>query len=898
MSIRFLLGRTFLVTLLIFALGLLETVLMTAALYLRPSGGPLLLTELHPSEAVVRWRQVLGSGTAPLLSRTIELTVAHPWLGIDFYLTLPTTHPAAGSLSASHEIQRRPEDFAEAAFGVLRINGVPLMGGQFQSTEWKVVDGSMTVHLHAEVNMGKEFNAMLWTPPAEDPDLGQEHHRLPSSLSNELSVKLVHGRLLSMSPVPTAADSQQVRLVAEAGESLPSRVVLMTRTPKRDGELQSFDRSRSPRDLLRWVDAVAQVVPLLSTLLTSILRALPLLLFLYFLGAKTQPPSSLRRLSRSVEAAITFFLVLALATGLNKLVNRIAWLHETVSSMWQWLDDLLKVRLGAHVDIFILEAGTAALVGILTPALFFLRVEENAPKSWARPRRLAPWFAVLICAVGLLLAYDVYDLLVKEAIALLIASLTFLFLFAISYLLSRWLGPSRKGDALAALLMALFIVVSTIQWGFSVDPWFALLGAALAGGFLAFSMLMLVLRTAGVTESTLAKRSRHCRPLLFLLCTLLALPMGASFVTELGYQLFNLVPLLWVGALLWYLWRAGKDSLQVGDTGRVLGVLATSSLLFDPLAQWCFIPITFLLGWATLHFLVVRRADRWRALASLQPGDVDTRATQLDKLLDLNTAESAYNGLREQLRKKLVSAELGFDAYDQRLTEERNKLQALRREAMVGELSIRDFALAFGPQRTATDNALHGLRYGLAFASPWILIGLRNLLVSTDLDRAYPLWQMLSEFITLIAKWGVIGSFFGYFYPYLPGKSGLTKGFYLFLVIVLPALPLASIQFTSQHEWRALAFWSTQAFIECMLLGLIAFDYATLRHSGYGDWRLLFQVHDLSSLGISVSSIVVAIGGTVTALISGNAVTLVTAALRIFLPELPSLPLDEKPPGP
>jgi hypothetical protein len=41
-----------------------------------------------------------------------------------------------------------------------------------------------------------------------------------------------------------------------------------------------------------------------------------------------------------------------------------------------------------------------------------------------------------------------------------------------------------------------------------------------------------------------------------------------------------------------------------------------------------------------------------------------------------------------------------------------------------------------------------------------------------------------------------------------------------------------------------------------------------------------------------------AIGGAVTTLISSNAAPLVTAALRVFLPKLPSLPMDDKPPGP
>ncbi|WP_437621603.1 hypothetical protein [Sorangium sp. So ce1151] len=65
----------------------------------------------------------------------------------------------------------------------------------------------------------------------------------------------------------------------------------------------------------------------------------------------------------------------------------------------------------------------------------------------------------------------------------------------------------------------------------------------------------------------------------------------------------------------------------------------------------------------------------------------------------------------------------------------------------------------------------------------------------------------------------------------------------------------------------------------CALLGLVAFDYVTVSRRGLRGLRGLLQVYNLPSMGLSISTITVAVGTSVSALLSSDASAIVTAAL-------------------
>jgi hypothetical protein len=228
--------------------------------------------------------------------------------------------------------------------------------------------------------------------------------------------------------------------------------------------------------------------------------------------------------------------------------------------------------------------------------------------------------------------------------------------------------------------------------------------------------------------------------------------------------------------------------------------------------------------------------------------------------------------------------EIPFDEYDRSLDGRAKEMRELRERSRIDRREPRDIALEFGPCPTAWQNAVHGFRFALLLAAPWIVLGLLQIMRDPNPDDYYPMWSLALSLIVLPLKWGLYGAFLGYFYPLLRGRSGLEKGFFLFIAVVVPTLPLAAIGADTVDGWRPMLIWSLQVFLHCMLLGLFAFDFATLRRSGYRDWRLLFAVHDMPALGISVSSMIVALGAIITTALTSQAAEMVTAVLGFFLP--------------
>jgi hypothetical protein len=293
-----------------------------------------------------------------------------------------------------------------------------------------------------------------------------------------------------------------------------------------------------------------------------------------------------------------------------------------------------------------------------------------------------------------------------------------------------------------------------------------------------------------------------------------------------------------------------------------------------------YIPVRFLLGLGLLA-LLVRPAEYWGKLRTAYETVVAGRHTLLGRLIDLKIAETAHADFRKNLSKKLSSAKISLAAYDAELKQATAQMVELRSRTTISERPAKEFTLAFGPFSSAWENALHGTRWALLLAPPWIgLFVLDYLHLSASASTgSYPLWDFLADFLNVVVNWAAIGFFLGYFYPYIRGRNGLQKGFTLFVGIVAPALPLMTLFNAHGSD----LFWVVQVFIQCMLVGLVAFDYRSVRESGF-DWPMLFDLHGFARIGISLSSILAAIGVAITGLLSSQASALVSNAIEMMKP--------------
>jgi hypothetical protein len=191
---------------------------------------------------------------------------------------------------------------------------------------------------------------------------------------------------------------------------------------------------------------------------------------------------------------------------------------------------------------------------------------------------------------------------------------------------------------------------------------------------------------------------------------------------------------------------------------------------------------------------------------------------------------------------------------------------------------------AFGPDSTAWASGLRGASFGLLPTLPWIIVALWQLVNQPRSTELYPFWVALQGGLATVLSWALIGFLFGYFYPYIRGDSGLAKSAWLFVGVVTPISLVAMTRISSVDEKRALILWIAQVCIQLVTLGLFAFDYATLRRNGFRGWGLVFEVHDLPVVSLSISSFLIALGVAVTTSLQSGAANLIGLALRLILP--------------
>jgi hypothetical protein len=849
--------------------------------------------EPEPSfEPLSYWQNSLGLGS--LLTRTVTISATAASLSFDFDLWIPREHPVARDITRGTV---GPE-FAKVAFGEIWLNIGALREEEYASPSWSLSPetGSLHVRFHAS------RSTQDYLPQIIDIELS----RVPLSVlpdHDQVVVQLSDQRLISFQPQPDAATPEVAYLRRTAPESISEvqlRLEPMTVTEKSPSPAPERE---SRQEFLLRLSRLLDIV-LLSNILYSLVEVLPLLIFWYLVRQRGReaPPYAVS-LAGAVASLLLFHFTLYFlggSTGFDAPFFRT--LSESAGLVAQ-----VPLALGQGASYVM-----PALLGVLLPALLFQRAASKSPPSEYPALQLIQGVAALLLLAGIVMpvvyvASSCYNCTLgwslthppMWALMIFAASLLALLIWPLLSALYRCLAlePPRPGVTLSvtvliaamggleAAMHRLPITESAVWLPFSIG-----LGASLLLALV--SVVRPQIRQA-VTEPTLPRWRRW---LLLLFLVLLVVPMRAlvstprqfgdrSDVASLAFRLDNLIPYLWLAGMLWLLYRNGRSGQRIDAFTHTVGILAAATLMFNPTGRWLYIPVTFLIGCFLLSRFI-RPAEYWRELQPLFRRVFSQRLALLDQIVDLGTARSAYRDLRKNLRARLASGDMTFEEYDSQLEARKKELDKLHQKAVVEGRPVREVALTFGPYPSAWQNGLHGARFALLLASPWILLFLQDFFSDPLSSQAYPLWEFLVALVIVTCQWAVFGFLFGYFYPYLWGRSGLHKGFGFFFVSVIPSLPLMALFNTTPEAWQASLFWALQVFVLCILLGLLAFDYAILRR-GYWDWQILFEVHGLRSVGISVSSILVAVGAAVTTLMTTQTTSLIALALRFLFPQVP-----------
>jgi hypothetical protein len=827
--------------------------------------------------------------------RQVKIMAGPKELALQLNLTLPRDAPCVHQ-AFSGELRSSLGKFVSATFGDVYLEGQQLKTEDLNLAAFRE-SGQSTVLIQIERRYQLNGPVTLFAT----------RHRSEKPASDELLAILQPGvSVETIIPVPDIRTPEMLSIRTTQSRSLDNWV--LTLAPSRDlaGPAEAAgDTGSSAAPPLRETRqeflgrfGTIKPFPVLASLLSSLHYVLPLLLaFLWIRNARN---ASIGIFDAATGSMLLFYASFYILRSLQDVAD-----SKPCSKIRDFVADWIQNDLHLHTvrgDHF--PIATSVILGIAIPVLITTFVKRPPGKTLRRGRRLA--WGVLLLVAGASAASGLIAILGSPAqpgIGLLLLILADALLLYASLLALIFQALCAAPPALApvcALVTAFLKVLHSALYDVPKSALW-LVATCLLGAFLIrslFAVFSIAAQTFLDRPAWFDRKAVRLAAASILLLTALPLPspsfedlsyVGSFSVSNLAFFLLPWVLPIWLTGGLAFLYKEGKDRLELSHAAHALGLLALSTMLFSPRIYWFYLPVTFLLGWLTLDRVLVRERSE-DSIPGLSEILTRKRPLLFEAILDRNVADQAVRSYRRKKLESLLSGELDFDTYEKEYDARLAKAESIRQRAMEGKQDASDLALALAPHATAWANGIYGALFGALFGLPWIYFGLASLLHNSAVRSPHPLLDLGSDVVLLILRWATAGFLLGYFFPYIRGRSGLTKGFYLFLALTIPTIPLAVIQNTTAEELQPFLFLYLQTFIHCMLLGLFAFDLAALRQAGFRDWRFLFELHGLPALGISLSSLAVAIGAAITTLLSSQLSSLVGAALRVALPAGPHLP--------
>ncbi len=831
---------------------------------------------------------------ASVEGRTTSLTQTEEGVTARFRFSTPTGTRFADRLARGFR-EREVDELVRLVFGTIEVDGKEPEG---PARPTRRVDSSR-VHVEIERTLAAfpQVHLFLSSPeqgPFENPaDRVELREPLP---------------ITSRVGAPAATVSEDGLTVVHLSEGDPWLRIQLGAKSVADapGDGPRARPEQKTRTALAAIDEASQW-PVVARLLAGIALALPLLLAIRPVGSvRLAATADASRMVRPAGAILAFHAVVFASTSAAWDLRRWSWLRERVDAGMSLLGEGLGSPLN---DYYFGEGASGAavvVVGVLGPAIVraLLRgghprrrwtvwvggfaslallalaaagslavvLEEHEPEAWLEGR--APFGAYLLPALTLALvaigwmSVGVYRLLASSGAPFWLAPVVGVAI-AGYYLLDELVSfDSRK--------VLFYLAYTLLSANILLAVWEAA-ETAFAAGASSWSA------SGGRARAVAAALAVPIPVLVDWEVFYIHLPVGLAFGLE------QFLPFAFAAGIMWILYRTGDSSLEIQPGVRALAILGTAAILFSPSNRWLHVPVSFLLGLATLGW-VVGGSDRWPRLRKLQADVLQNRRKLLGRILSLRAAERASKARRDALQEEFQKGTIDAAKYEARLDSHWNDLATLQKKWQIAKEAPREVALTFGPLETAWQNALHGARYSALLATPWILLDLFDFLSKPFPSSAYPLFPLAASLLAIVAPWILLGSLFGYFYPYLRGLNGPQKGLWLFAATVIPILVQKLLTDPGADEWRAVLFWCLQIFVHLLLLGAIAFDLAVMRQSGHRDWTLLWELHGIASIGAWASTIAVAAATAVSVALQSEISKIAGVAVRFVLPDVPELP--------
>jgi hypothetical protein len=296
-------------------------------------------------------------------------------------------------------------------------------------------------------------------------------------------------------------------------------------------------------------------------------------------------------------------------------------------------------------------------------------------------------------------------------------------------------------------------------------------------------------------------------------------------------------------------WEALPGDARAERTFLLIGTAVFAGWIAGSARSLAGIPVGFVVG-LLLFWAVLRPAGERRVLADLAPR---VRAMRLELLRDrMKTADKPAKSDGDRDSGSEVSSVSGPDAQGapaQAVSEHApggtagvgtGTRAGVDGQALPDRPLLVEESLALGMSARQTDNVGLAIRLGIRVLVPLLALYVTLFWIgSTQETDPLLLPRLIVNLLIFAAWWILLSAFFGLYFEYLRGRSGMQKGMVLGGLIVLITLPLELAGgLVDPSRFPAIAIGAIQTFAFTALLGL-QIDWRQLRPvmaaSGFRD---------------------------------------------------------------
>jgi len=348
-----------------------------------------------------------------------------------------------------------------------------------------------------------------------------------------------------------------------------------------------------------------------------------------------------------------------------------------------------------------------------------------------------------------------------------------------------------------------------------------------------------------------------------------------SQVGSLVEKLEGLLPFLFgLGFLIRIPPESNPGSVSLRDEDLMTGAFVFAALLVGPSTTSLWLPIPFLVALVLVKYRLFRPAAEVSKSGEAELNDTQAMAAYLRKAMAGFYARTKLRSALDSLDDLLQKGTLAPKEYAEKKAGLQSHFESRAEQPLPGIEDVSKpnpgapwvFSVA-GPD--IRRNTWECLRVGAVLSVAPILIGIYQNLPNQTADSLFPLADCALYLFAALLYWLVLVCFFGIFFPYLRGRTGLTKGAQFAVLLVIPSLVLRVLEAQDFSDMRPLILWSMQILGFMSLLGLLAGDWRLLKSNGLRPRNLLL-VHDLPFLSAYASVIVAALVSGVAALVQGK----------------------------